>query len=84
MQDKDTKNLEVVVDDVATKTTPAQERGAYALAEEVTGLKRSTLQSKVCRQEIPHTRLGKRLVSFSRAELVAWMKERAVPVKAVS
>ena len=51
--------------------------------QKITGLKRGTLQSKVCLKQIPHTRLGGRLVVFSRAELEAWMRERAVPVKAV-
>ena len=82
MQEKDRNNLGVVVDARGNETRTL-ERGGYTLAEEVTGLKRSTLQSKVCREEIPHTRLGKRLVIFSRAELEAWMRERAVPVKAV-
>ena len=81
MQDKDRTNLRVNVE--AQGNSERHERGGYSLAEEVTGLKRSTLQSKVCREEIPHTRLGKRLVIFSRAELEAWMRERAVPVKAV-
>lgn len=52
--------------------------GYYELAEAVTGLKRGTLQSKVSRGEIPHFRLGRRLVVFSKRELVAWMERRRV------
>jgi len=54
------------------------ERGYYELAEAITGLKRGTLQAKVSRGEIPHFRLGKRLVVFSRHELTAWMAQRRV------
>ena len=54
------------------------EKMQYPGAAAVTGLKIPTLQSMVCRKQIPHYRLGKRLVVFSRAELVAWMAARRV------
>ncbi len=54
------------------------EKVQYPGAAALTGLKVSTLQSMVCRKQIPHYRLGKRLVVFSRAELLAWMTARRV------
>lgn len=50
----------------------------YDGAAAITGLKVATLQSMVCRHQVPHYRLGKRLVVFSKAELLAWMQERQV------
>ena len=81
MDSKDKGALRDVVDGL--DRNGSKDKGTYDLAVEVTGLKRSTVQSMVCRREIPHTRLGVRLVVFSRADLEAWMRERAVPVKAV-
>jgi excisionase family DNA binding protein len=52
--------------------------GGYSLAEEETGLSRGTLYSMVCRKQIPHTRLGGRLVRFSRTALREWMKSKAI------
>ena len=60
------------------KKTEQDEKGYYDLAVAVTGLKRGTLQAKVSRGQIPHYRLGKRLVVFSRHELTQWMDERRV------
>ena len=57
-----------------------REFGGYSLAEEVTGLSRGTLYSMVCRKQIPHTRLGGRLVRFSKKELREWMLSKAVSV----
>lgn len=54
------------------------EKLRYEGASALTGLKVPTLQSMVCRKQIPHYRLGKRLVVFSRAELTAWMSSRRV------
>jgi predicted DNA-binding transcriptional regulator AlpA len=53
----------------------------YDGAAAITGLKVATLQSMVCRRQIPHFRLSKRLVIFSKAELLAWMSERRVAGK---
>ena len=50
----------------------------YPVAAAITGLKIPTIQSMVCRRQVPFYRLGKRLVVFSRRELEAWMKERRV------
>jgi excisionase family DNA binding protein len=54
------------------------EKMQYPGAAAVTGLKIPTLQSMVCRKQIPHYRLGKRLVVFSRTELMKWIEERRV------
>ena len=41
-----------------------------------------TLQSWVCRKQVPHIRLGKRMVRFQKEALDTWLRERSVPVKA--
>lgn len=51
----------------------------YAAAESLTGIRRGTLASMVSRRQIPHVRLGPRLVRFDPAELAAWIAERRVP-----
>lgn len=50
----------------------------YRAAAAFIGVPLSTLYSMVCRKQIPHIRLGGRLVVFSRAELETWMNERRV------
>jgi len=50
----------------------------YAEAERVTGIRRETLYSMVSRRQIPHIRLGRRLVVFSRAELERWLDAHKV------
>lgn len=57
------------------------DKGGYEVAERVTGLERSTLYSKVHHKEIPHYRIGKRLVVFSAEELRVWMEQRRVATK---
>jgi excisionase family DNA binding protein len=42
------------------------------------GLKIGTIYSMVARREIPHVRLGPRLVRFSRVALDTWLGERSV------
>jgi excisionase family DNA binding protein len=61
-----------------TEQNEQDQKMQYPGAAEVTGLKIPTLQSMVCRKQIPHYRLGKRLVIFSRRELVQWMADRSV------
>jgi excisionase family DNA binding protein len=53
----------------------------YDGAAGLTGLKVSTLQSMVCRKQIPHYRLGRRLVIFSKTELMVWMSQRRVDTR---
>jgi excisionase family DNA binding protein len=55
----------------------------YSDAAQMLGIPTSTLQSMVCRKEVPHVRLGRRLVVFSRRALEAWMLSRTVAVKGV-
>ncbi len=52
----------------------------YAEAGELLGLKLSTLYAMVSRRQLPHVRLGGRLVRFDRAELESWIAARRVPV----
>ena len=58
----------------------ADEMLDYKHAAALTGIKVNTLYSMVARREIPHLRLGPRLVRFSRTELERWLQERSVPV----
>jgi excisionase family DNA binding protein len=51
----------------------------YAGAAELTGLARGTLRSMVARRQIPHIRLGARLVRFQRNALEQWLRQRLVP-----
>jgi excisionase family DNA binding protein len=53
----------------------------YREAGRITGLPVSTLYSMVSRRQVPHIRLGPRLVVFSRTELEAWMSTGRVPTK---
>ena len=67
--------------DITPTAATQQQRGGYPFAEYVTGVKRTTLTSMVCRKQVHHHRLGPRLVVFDRAELESWMAQRRVPVK---
>ena len=46
------------------------------------GVPIGTVYSMVCKRQIPHLRLSKRLVRFSRAEIEKWMRERRVSIQA--
>lgn len=50
----------------------------YEQASKLLGLRKSTLYAKVHRKEVPHFRLGRRLVVFKREELLAWLRARRV------
>ena len=50
----------------------------YRQAARLCGLKVGTLYSMVARREIPHVRLGRRLVRFRRPSLLRWMADREV------
>ena len=54
------------------------ERGGYRLAESVTGLSRAALYSAVSRRMIPHYRVGRRTVIFSRIALEKWLEDGRV------
>jgi excisionase family DNA binding protein len=55
----------------------------YAELHRLTGLPLGTLYALVAKREIPHTRLGRRLVRFPRAEIRRWLEERTVRPKEV-
>jgi excisionase family DNA binding protein len=59
----------------------SNDKVGYREASEATGLKGATLYSMVSRKQIPHYRLGKRLVVFSLAELKQWMADRRIPTE---
>lgn len=50
----------------------------YKAAAKVTGLPAGTLRALVCRKQIPHYRIGKRLVRFRQSELEQWLQARHV------
>ena len=50
----------------------------YEEAAGLLGLHLGTLYSMVSRRQIPHLRLGARLVRFDPVELEAWLSERRV------
>jgi excisionase family DNA binding protein len=56
----------------------------YAELHQVVGLPVGTLYSMVKKEQIPHVRLGRRLVRFRRIEIELWLKSRAVAAKAVA
>lgn len=56
----------------------------YDGAEDETGIKKNTLYTHVAEKRIPHIRLGKRLVRFSRKALRAWLAEHTVPASDTS
>lgn len=55
-------------------------RITYADAAAYLGIKVGTLRSMVARKQVPHIRLGGKLVRFDVAELDAWIKQHSVPV----
>jgi excisionase family DNA binding protein len=55
--------------------------GGYELAEQLTGLKRSTLYALVHERRIPHVRLSGRLVRFRADEVRAWLESHRVAGK---
>jgi excisionase family DNA binding protein len=50
----------------------------YEQAAARLNLKLNTLYALVAQSRVPHVRLGRRLVRFSRVALEAWLSERAV------
>jgi|HubBroStandDraft_1064217.scaffolds.fasta_scaffold506090_1 excisionase family DNA binding protein len=50
----------------------------YSQAAEFLNIKLGTLYALVAHNRVPHIRLGKRLVRFSRHALERWLRERAV------
>jgi excisionase family DNA binding protein len=52
----------------------------YQKTSQVTGLPVGTLYWLVARRQIPHVRLGPRLVRFPLDDLLAWLEEHRVPL----
>jgi excisionase family DNA binding protein len=50
----------------------------YAQAASLINMKLGTLYALVAQKRVPHVRLGRRLVRFSRGELNAWLRRHAV------
>ena len=50
----------------------------YAQTSRTYNIKPGTLYALVAQQRIPHVRLGRHLVRFSRAALDAWLRQHAV------
>ncbi len=54
----------------------------YRQAAELVGVPLGTMYAWVNRRQIPHVRLGGRLVRFRREALEAWLAEHDVPAAA--
>ena len=50
----------------------------YEEAANVLNLKIGTLYALVAQGRVPHVRLGRRLVRFSRVELDAWVRQHRI------
>ncbi len=50
----------------------------YEQAARVLNIKLGTLYALVSQNRVPHVRLGRRLVRFSRSELQTWLSQHAV------
>ena len=53
----------------------------YEEAGRFLGLKTGTLHAYVSRRQIPHLRIGPRLVRFDRHELEAWLDSKRVTAR---
>lgn len=80
---------------VGTSNAPATDKtaGTIATADDLVRVDRAaqrigstpgTVRSLVSRGQIPHIRLGKRMVRFSLRDLDAWIAQRRQPVGAAS
>ena len=61
--------------------TPTKRRVRYKQAAEYTGLPEGTLRALVCKKEIPHIRIGPRMVLLDLDALDLWLAARAVAVE---
>lgn len=52
----------------------------YSAAADYLGVKVQTLRTMVHRKQVPHVRLGGRLVVFDTEQLDAWLAERSITV----
>jgi len=51
----------------------------YSAAAELLSVSVGTLRSMVHRKQVPHVRMGPRMVRFNRDELERWLREHTVP-----
>lgn len=51
----------------------------YTAAAEILGVGVGTLRSMVHRKQVPHIRMGPKLVRFDRDELEQWLHAHSVP-----
>jgi len=58
------------------RTTDDGEMLTYVGLARMTGIRRGTLYSMVCRGEIPHFRLAPRILRFRASEIAEWMASR--------
>jgi excisionase family DNA binding protein len=57
-----------------------QDLMTYEDTRKLLNMKIGTLYALVSRGQIPHLRLGRRLVRFERSKLEAWVQQHAVTV----
>ncbi len=52
---------------------------SYDAAAAFLGIPKGTLYALVSRKQVPHIRLGKRIVRFSEPTLRSWVAEHCIP-----
>jgi excisionase family DNA binding protein len=55
--------------------------GDYDFASSITGIKKNTLYGLVHNKRIPHHKLNRRFIRFSKIDLLAWMNDHRVPAR---
>jgi len=50
----------------------------YKMASDLIGIPIGTLYSWVSQKQVPHHRLGKRLIRFKKSELLDWLESHKV------
>jgi excisionase family DNA binding protein len=53
----------------------------YQALARATGIRVATLYAMVCRGEVPHFRLGPRIIRFAAREIAEWMAARHQPAR---
>jgi excisionase family DNA binding protein len=55
--------------------------GDYGFASDLTGISKNTLYGLVCRKRIPHIKINRRFVRFSKVDLSNWLDSHKVKPK---
>lgn len=55
--------------------------GGYEFASDLTGIKTSTLYVLVHKRRIPHLKINRRFIRFSKGDLLKWLEQHKVEVK---